>query len=125
MPTKVFLVDFDDTDAQKKPGALWRIPLDHRYTDETVYDVSTTWGALYHDMLSPEFRVSGRDFTYCLRLPDGTAWNLDMKSSTSLSGWTVTGEAPKLTAHPSVNVIGSYHGWLVDGELSDDLDRRG
>ena len=45
------------------------------------------------------------------RLPDG-------------AGWTITGEPPHLTAHPSINVIGAYHGWLKDGVLSDDCEGR-
>ncbi len=45
-------------------------------------------------------------------------------------GWTITGEAPLLTASPSLG-IGQrpeggwlYHGWLKAGVLSDDLDGR-
>ena len=39
-------------------------------------------------------------------------------------GWNVTGEAPNITVHPSINMIGQYHGWLKDGVLSDDVDGR-
>lgn len=45
-------------------------------------------------------------------------------------GWTITGDAPLLTASPSLG-IGSrdgggwwYHGWLRNGVLSDDVDGR-
>lgn len=39
-------------------------------------------------------------------------------------GWTVTGEAPLITLSPSINMVGSYHGWLQNGILSDDCEGR-
>lgn len=39
-------------------------------------------------------------------------------------GWTVTGEAPAITVHPSINCVGRYHGWLHGGVLSDDVEGR-
>lgn len=44
-------------------------------------------------------------------------------------GWTVTlaqplvtGERPRLTVAPSINAVDIFHGYLVDGFLSDDLE---
>jgi len=39
-------------------------------------------------------------------------------------GWELKGELPKLTANPSLNVLGTWHGFLRDGVLSDDLSGR-
>lgn len=39
-------------------------------------------------------------------------------------GWTVTGEAPNITVSPSINCVGLYHGWLRNGEISEDVERR-
>ena len=41
-------------------------------------------------------------------------------------GWTVTGrlEDSTLTVQPSVNVIGTYHGWIGNGMVSDDVEGR-
>lgn len=39
-------------------------------------------------------------------------------------GWQVTGEPPKVTVQPSINLVGVYHGWLHDGVLSDDVEGR-
>ena len=39
-------------------------------------------------------------------------------------GWTVTGEAPNITVAPSINCVGTYHGWLQNGVLSDDVEGR-
>jgi hypothetical protein len=40
------------------------------------------------------------------------------------AGWTVTGEPPQITVSPSINVVGSYHGWLQNGILSEDVEGR-
>lgn len=39
-------------------------------------------------------------------------------------GWVVTGEAPLLTLSPSVNIGGSYHGFIQNGVIGPDLDKR-
>lgn len=39
-------------------------------------------------------------------------------------GWRVTGAPPRITVHPSINMVGQYHGWLKDGVISRDVDGR-
>lgn len=39
-------------------------------------------------------------------------------------GWKVTGTPPKLTVQPSINYEGSYHGYLKDGVVGDDVEGR-
>ena len=39
-------------------------------------------------------------------------------------GWQVSGTPPQLTVAPSINMVGRYHGWLQNGQLSDDVDGR-
>lgn len=51
-----------------------------------------------------------------LMLPDGRPWHID-GPSTNGNGWTRTGDAPRVTARPSILTPG-YHGWLTDGVLS-------
>lgn len=48
----------------------------------------------------------------------------DSKYTGKENGWTVTGEVPNITVSPSINAVGSYHGWLQNGILSDDLEGR-
>jgi hypothetical protein len=55
--------------------------------------------------------------------PNGREWCVDQKSSNG-TGWVVTGELPKITCHPSI-VVPGYHGFLVDGVFTDDVDGRG
>lgn len=39
-------------------------------------------------------------------------------------GWTVTGEPPLITVEPSINIVGSYHGWIRGGVITDDCEGR-
>lgn len=51
-----------------------------------------------------------------LKLPNGVPWFID-GGSTNGNGWTRTGEAPRITARPSI-LADNYHGWLTDGVLT-------
>lgn len=82
-------------------GALWEAP----------------WSG---DARDPWNGADGK--SYMVRLPDGTDWNMD-GPSTSGPGWRRTGEVPRFTVQPSILSRG-YHGWFVDGTLSDDLEGR-
>lgn len=55
--------------------------------------------------------------------PNGEVWEIDRRSKNG-DGWSVTGEFPLITCMPSIVVYG-YHGWLKDGEFSEDLEGRG
>lgn len=122
MPIRCFVVGSDDRDAQDRPGAMWFV---EPYGPGGKYR-----DAMLRDLASAEYKRDWADkrAPICVRLPDGTAWNVDThyggRYENDAPGWTITGEAPRITAHPSVNVQGSYHGWLTDGVLSDDLDGR-
>jgi hypothetical protein len=39
-------------------------------------------------------------------------------------GWNVAGEAPSLTITPSINLVGTYHGYIESGILKADCDGR-
>lgn len=124
MSWKLREVSFPFTDGkgvhQREPGDCWRIPLDHEYEARD----GETYGEVWAHRLSPEFKASGRDHVLHIVLPGGGTWSPDFKASSSESGWTVTGTFPALTASPSVNAEGSYHGWLRDGALTDDVEGR-
>lgn len=40
------------------------------------------------------------------------------------AGWVVTGDPPAISVTPSVHCPGAYHGYITDGVITDDLDRR-
>lgn len=48
---------------------------------------------------------------------DGKCW----KDGAYYGGWTVTGQAPLITVAPSIDIGGSYHGFLQNGVISDDV----
>ena len=80
--------------------------------------------------LSPEYH---RDWAakrppLVVVLPDGNDFCID---SVTISdgvlgdhGWQVTGEAPSVTLSPSINVKGSYHGYIQNGVITDDCEGR-
>lgn len=53
-------------------------------------------------------------------LPNGVAWCVHAGTSGG-SGWQVTGEPPRLTVTPSIDMKGggrdAWHGWIRDGRL--------
>lgn len=61
-------------------------------------------------------------------LPDGTGFCIDSlawnKSGYHGDGWTVTGVEPLITLSPSINIVGSYHGWIREGTITDDIEGR-
>lgn len=53
-------------------------------------------------------------------LPNRTVWYSGIASADG-AHWTVTGEAPNLTVHPSINDTDParpWHGWIRDGMLT-------
>ena len=53
-------------------------------------------------------------------LPCRDLFYQDQQTSDGRNAWTCTGEPPNVTVNPSINYVGLYHGWLRNGELSDD-----
>ncbi len=52
---------------------------------------------------------------------DGPAWAQGKPTS---DGWDVSGQYPYVTAAPSINIVGIYHGWLQAGVISDECEGR-
>lgn len=104
------------------PGVpLWRLPGSAEFT--------LGWkdlrpGAMWFEDGDPNDLV--------VKLPSNSEWHVDrgrlMNSQPDRSGkprlpqWTRTGDPPKITAQPSINHQGQYHGWLTDGILTDDCE---
>jgi hypothetical protein len=63
-------------------------------------------------------------------LVDTAFWGPSNPNS-SREGWVVSivgvptiGEQLRITLSPSVNIVGSYHGWIRDGVISPDVEGR-
>ncbi|NLI12014.1 hypothetical protein [Pelotomaculum propionicicum] len=111
MPWTCQLVDIQKSGEKLKPGDMWFAP----------------W-MIEHNDLSHEYKRDwkGKRPPLFIKLPNNRIWGIDFKSSDKYQSWTVTGVPPKITVYPSVNSPGpnGYHGFLVCGFLSDDMDGR-
>jgi hypothetical protein len=67
--------------------------------------------------------IEGRPPAWTVFLPNGTFWSTNDRASAGGNGigdyWEVTGEAPAITVHPSIDDRGSrpWHGWIRDGQF--------
>lgn len=57
-----------------------------------------------------------------VRLPGGADWPID--AILNGKSWSRIGTPPDITAAPSVNHVGVYHGTLMGGILSEDVEGR-
>lgn len=70
--------------------------------------------------------VEGRGPCWVVRLPGGAAWFHTNMEASGGGYWDVSGEAPNLTVHPSINVGPEiWHGWITNGQLDPETDRDG
>jgi hypothetical protein len=51
---------------------------------------------------------------------DSKCWN----DKSMYGGWQVTGIPPAITISPSINIAGTYHGWIINGVISEDCEGR-
>lgn len=65
----------------------------------------------------PLFVVLPGNILWCV---DGQCWS----NGNHYGGWTVSGDAPSITVQPSINIGGTYHGWMQDGVITDDCEGR-
>lgn len=82
-------------------------------------------------VLSPEYKRDwlGRRPPILVMLPSRCPWPIDRLATDNAgrmlaSGWTVTGDPPAVTVHPSINLKGRWHGWIRDGVITDDCEGR-
>lgn len=120
MPTiKCFLIEPMEPGRMSVKGDFENAPLWRRLDNGDEFPLSffpagAMWFATWLDSwLGPDGKC------LIVRTPDGE-WMVDGPSTQhpNEAGWTRTGEAPNITAHPSI-ICGSYHGWLRNGELVD------
>lgn len=60
---------------------------------------------------------------WCVRFPGGGDWVVFGPAADGAK-WLVTGGAPDFTARPSINLPGVYHGHLLHGIITEDVDGR-
>lgn len=115
------LLEHEPKPGEAKPGDMWFCPW---YLENIDAESLKT-------ILSPQYisETMAKRAPICVALPGGAQWIVDglpydeQFNPKIDSGWKVSGEAPNLTASPSIKTS-SYHGYLRDGVLTDDLDGR-
>lgn len=56
---------------------------------------------------------------------DGACWNTGPDNKIVYhGGWTVSGDLPNISVSPSINIVGSYHGFITNGVITDDCEGR-
>ena len=65
----------------------------------------------------PLFLVLPNNDLFCV---DGQYWS----RGHHYGGWQVSGEPPLITVSPSINIVGSYHGFVQNGVISEDCEGR-
>jgi hypothetical protein len=84
-------------------------------------------GAMWHtDMVPPlsdGYKLYENDPSLCVLLPGKSIWHMHHKGTDGCL-WNISGSPPRVTASPSINLVGIYHGWVRDGVVTDDCDGR-
>lgn len=107
-----------DYDVKDQPGAYWFVPAYAPDGEQRQHFLDRIASAEY----KRDWADKRAPIMVCL--PSRSWWLIDQRIDGNESGWTITGEAPNLTAHPSINHVGLYHGWLQNGVLTDDVEGR-
>lgn len=103
------------------PGTMFYVPENADLTQWPWYNVTPDHLSSYYHQNNRSRRplfvvLPGKE----LFLVDGQCW----KDGQRYGGWEVSGSAPNITVHPSINIGGCYHGWLKNGEVSPDCEGR-
>lgn len=126
MPFQCFMAH--SKEEQKQVGAMWYDPTEPEVWKALLEsDIKQGKTADFSDEYIRDWL--GKRSPLMVRLPNGFEFCLDWKASgAGNSGWTVQGEAPNVTVKPSINMFpgkkDGWHGWITNGQISDDLDRR-
>lgn len=83
--------------------------------------VGAMWfGEWMGDVGSTQWKQRGGGDHLFVKTPGGI-WDTDCGAQLNLTGdgWERFGDAPNVTANPSILIPGKYHGWLRNGRLID------
>lgn len=108
-----------------QPGDLFSVDIEKWWTEDRYLH----YPAQYLKQLSDYYRENNAHrLPLFVVLPTFWPFLIDGKCHSTergyYGGWTVTGEPTNLTVHPSINIGGSYHGYITNGVLTDDCEGR-
>lgn len=100
-------------------------------TPEEVASKDPKWDALirlYASHLSDYYKANNSDrLPLFVILPGMVPFCIDGQCQSNgefYGGWTVIGEPPLINVMPSINLGGTYHGFLQHGVISPDCEGR-
>lgn len=117
---------FESYEAARAAGG-GRAPVGAMWPASWLVDPADDWIASY---LSPKYQREwmAKRPPFIVKLPDGSEFCIDSRATSGGQfhgdGWTVTGDVPNVTLSPSINIVGSYHGWIQNGVITDDCEGR-
>lgn len=82
------------------------------------------------DRIAPNYMRdwAGKRLPLIVRLPGAGDFAIDCRffegGNYYGDGWTVIGDPPLITVSPSINIVGSYHGYIRNGVILDDVEGR-
>lgn len=98
------------------------------YLPENIEELEWPWYLAKDDYISDYYKTNNNNRKpLFVLLPGKNIFLLDGKcwsNGKHYGGWQVTGIAPNITVTPSINIGGSYHGFLVNGIIGDDVEGR-
>lgn len=97
-------------------GAMWYQDFGHRPASRFLL----ARAALNNRPVPPDGILDTDRFPHLFVRTPGGVWDMDT-IATNGDGWELTGEPPKITAHPSIqhSTGNQWHGWLKNGVLSE------
>lgn len=103
---------FTDADEwQHRIERLYRAPNGRLFTTDAA-----PAGAMWFAPWAEDFGKGPDGKALVVKLPDGTDWQVDSPANNSGTPWQRSGEAPNVTARPSIRSP-RYHGFLTGGVL--------
>jgi hypothetical protein len=119
MPWKCYIVELVEQDP---PATDWRYPgvrfsFLFRTADGVLRQLrKLRVGAMWRD---PDRGIA-------VKLPGCSGMNVWYMSEPGTNGfrWALSGDMPNVTATPSINFVGSYHGWVQGGVVTEDCEGR-
>ena len=84
------------------------------------------WWYVDPSKFTPNKGTAANGQCVCVVLPPGGAagWFYPYHVYQNNQQWTVEGDWPNVTITPSINCPGYYHGWIRDGQITDDCEGR-
>lgn len=115
------IVFHEERPEKPKVGDMWPAPW-------LVEDEDGPRAFFLSDAFLARWDKGERRMPLVVRMPDGTDFCVDSPTFANgkrgSGGWAVSGTPPKITLAPSINLVGFYHGYIIDGVITDDVEGR-